>query len=766
MSVKKVILVFKTHFDIGFTQLSREILEYYKSRMMEDVETTCRVTEKMGQQKYVWTMPAWPLLWIRTHSDAQQAARIDALVRNGQLVWHALPYTSHYDFSGIEDAIHGFSYARELSRFYGLPFRRAAKMTDVPGFGWFLPELLAGAGIDFLHLGSNLFAAVPDVPLLFWWEAPSGKRVLTMYNQGYGSSLLPPDSWSLDTWLALMSTNDNTGPQTAGIVQQYVSKIRAKLPDAEIVCGTLDDFRDALFSNDLSSLPVMSCDLADTWIHGVASYPRESALIRRLRGRLMHVEQAAAQCMDPAHRHWAAGEIRQAWDEMAMFSEHTWGLDVKTQLGAIPDYDDFEAFRHSSPKCARMEESWREQTQRAENAARICENLEARLGLAPLPATADQRFLPGSGERVLENDCFRVLYSADTGVVHTVIDLRHGCEILKERNGTGVFFYRYDVYSADELTEFLRAYGRRFTDWGVLDYGRADYPENQHVTRIPKFVGGDCAPHEVRLRYRTAEDEHYGDAAEIIITLSLPAGDAPLRVKVALSGKRATPYVESAALCMPLAAENPAYVLNKTGCVLRPETEIAAGANHVFYAMEHFVAADDGRALLGVVSHDCTLVSFGENGVFRYRRTWQPTDPEFRFCLFNNMWGTNFPQWIEGDMSFEFDILAMDTGDVCKLYREASRLAANPDNRPEPVLPFTLSGPLRVTKLAPLEEGILLRVQNCSSEPCRASVARLGWRMTPADLLGQPLGDAVQDTAECCLGPFGLQTYLCRPISD
>lgn len=35
MQMKKVILVFKTHFDIGFTQLSRDIPEYYKGEMLD-----------------------------------------------------------------------------------------------------------------------------------------------------------------------------------------------------------------------------------------------------------------------------------------------------------------------------------------------------------------------------------------------------------------------------------------------------------------------------------------------------------------------------------------------------------------------------------------------------------------------------------------------------------------------------------------------------------------------------------------------------------
>lgn len=193
MQMKKVILVFKTHFDIGFTQLSRDILEYYKGEMLDRVADTCNGTRDMGDLRYVWTMPSWPLATMRDGVDGARAAMLDDLIARGQVTWHALPYASHYDFSGVEDAVWGLRYAKELSERYHVPLKNAAKMTDVPGYGRFLPELLADAGIRFLHLGCNDFAMPPKVPEIFWWEAPSGKRVLTMYNSGYGTAALPPE---------------------------------------------------------------------------------------------------------------------------------------------------------------------------------------------------------------------------------------------------------------------------------------------------------------------------------------------------------------------------------------------------------------------------------------------------------------------------------------------------------------------------------------------------------------------------------------------
>ena len=46
--IKKVILVFKTHFDIGFTDLSRNVIDDYSASMLDQVLETCEATKDMG----------------------------------------------------------------------------------------------------------------------------------------------------------------------------------------------------------------------------------------------------------------------------------------------------------------------------------------------------------------------------------------------------------------------------------------------------------------------------------------------------------------------------------------------------------------------------------------------------------------------------------------------------------------------------------------------------------------------------------------------
>ena len=68
--VKKIILVFKTHFGIGFTDLASKVIRSYGSDMLREVIRTCNATADMGKLRYVWTMPAWPLWYVCSHCDS------------------------------------------------------------------------------------------------------------------------------------------------------------------------------------------------------------------------------------------------------------------------------------------------------------------------------------------------------------------------------------------------------------------------------------------------------------------------------------------------------------------------------------------------------------------------------------------------------------------------------------------------------------------------------------------------------------------------
>ena len=75
----KIILVFKTHFDIGFTDLASNVIDQYAGSMLEQVIETCKGTQKLGKRNFVWTMPAWPLWHIVNHSEPKLKKELERI---------------------------------------------------------------------------------------------------------------------------------------------------------------------------------------------------------------------------------------------------------------------------------------------------------------------------------------------------------------------------------------------------------------------------------------------------------------------------------------------------------------------------------------------------------------------------------------------------------------------------------------------------------------------------------------------------------------
>ena len=380
MGKKRIYVVFKTHFDIGFTELSEEVIRQYGRKMLPDVIKTCEGTRALGEgRQYIWSMPSWPLKKSIEEGavDEQDRRKACELIREGKIAWLALPFTTHTEYCGLEDLLRGLEISADLSHEYGY-WPLSAKMTDVPGHTWLLPTILAGAGIRFLHLGCNPGCMSPDVPRLFWWEGPDGSRVLTFYSKGcYGTNPVPPEDWPYDAWLALMQTNDNIGPQDSSIVEEIERAVHKELPDAEVRITTLDAFYEDIVHCDLD-IPVISMDLADTWIHGAGTYPRETAENRETRRRIKEAESllTALSVWNGEETNGFSGMVNNVYENLLLFGEHTWGLDVKTHMGGFRHYDK-ESFiaAKDSDIYIKMEKSWEEQRSRADQAAFLADEL-------------------------------------------------------------------------------------------------------------------------------------------------------------------------------------------------------------------------------------------------------------------------------------------------------------------------------------------------------------------------------------------------------
>ena len=77
----KVITVFKTHFDIGYTKLAGEIIKEYGGSMLERAVAVCEETQCRGEtREYKWTMAAWPLYKALQTADPDLRTRAEKLM--------------------------------------------------------------------------------------------------------------------------------------------------------------------------------------------------------------------------------------------------------------------------------------------------------------------------------------------------------------------------------------------------------------------------------------------------------------------------------------------------------------------------------------------------------------------------------------------------------------------------------------------------------------------------------------------------------------
>jgi len=273
--VKKVIVVFKTHLDIGFTALAADVLKNYRERFIPAAIDLAESVNAGGKKRFVWTVGSYLIKHYFDHANEAQSAKLARAIERDDVAWHGLACTAHTELMDAALMRYDLSISQALdARFHKKTM--AAKMTDVPGHTVALVPYLAKAGIEYLHIGVNNSSRVPEVPELFRWKYGEDK-IVVHYADGYGKETVLPSGVALE----FCHAPDNAGPPTPEFLEKAYRALEARYPDAEIGAGTLDDFaREVRSIRDL--LPLVTEEIGDTWIHGVASDPLKVSQYLRL----------------------------------------------------------------------------------------------------------------------------------------------------------------------------------------------------------------------------------------------------------------------------------------------------------------------------------------------------------------------------------------------------------------------------------------------------------------------------------------------------
>ncbi len=661
-AVKRVLVMFKCHFDAGFIDTQYNVVHkrYFEKFFPEAIEIA-RAANAGGKRRYVWTTGSWLLFEYLDQASSADRKTIEDAIRRGDIAWHALPFTwqtEMLDPSMIEGSL---ALSRSLDRRFGTA-TTGAKMTDVPGHTRGIVPPLAKNGVTFLEIGVNGGSTPAELPPIFLWKDPSGASLATMYHHEYGSVARVPGS---DLALATEVRGDNSGPHTAEEIEQIHARLAAQFPHAEIRAASLTEMANAL-APYRANLPVVTGEMGDTWIYGCASDPLKVARYRAIaRLRTEWIAKGAMQVGD-------ATDL-QLLRRLLLEPEHTWGTDTKTWLD-FDHYTPADLARMLETKRYKVVEfSWLEKRQDLRDGiATLPEALreEAALAIAGLPPAwpvVSPKAVAHAPGTPVETEHFLVGIDVTTGAITRLRNKATGREWASAKNPIALLTYQ--TLSQKDYQRFLGAYLITKADWAQKDFGKPNIErfgarsEEWQPAAAEARVEETAEGCRITIALQFKDDEAFasGRAAfprHAFVEMSLPKAEPSIELALSWFGKPATRMPEALWLTFNPMVEDPrAWRLEKSGEWISPFEVVASGNRHMHAVQQGFQFEQDGHRF-AVHPLDAPVVALGERSPLHFSNDPPDLSRGIHSCLFNNAWGTNYIMWYGEDTRARFVVRA------------------------------------------------------------------------------------------------------------
>jgi len=659
--IKRVLVMFKCHLDVGFTDTQAGVMRKYFDVYYPEAMKRAADMRRSGTDRYVWTTGSWLIYEYLEQADAAGRKRMEQALRDGDIAWHALPYswqTEVLDRTMISGAI-GFS--KSLDQRFGRQ-TTGAKMTDVPGHTLGLIGPMAENGVKLLHVGVNSASTPPQVPVLFVWKDAKGASIVVMYqHKGYGGVVVVPGS---DLGIAVAMGDDNTGPHTPAEVSTIYADLRKQFPAAKITATNLSEIANAVDAHR-AKLPVVTDEIGDTWIHGVPSDPIKVARYRevaRLRREWIRKGQ------------WKIGDAADLafLRRFALFGEHTWGVDTKTYL----DHDHYTPkdliAALDKPGYKKMTTSWAEKRRNIDDAVAVLPAAmkeQAQRSLAALkpvePSSAGLK--AWDAKRDLETAHFVIGIDEKTGAIRKLRAKAGGRDWASAQHPLALFSYQ--TFSAEDYAKFLDSYVTSKADWAPQDFGKPNIAKFGAKSRTwtPQLAGcwtetkADGDRLLVKLQINDPASEQSGVVgwpAAMYLEAFLPKSEPVVHLAFSCFRKKANRMPEALWLTFqPDAPEHRNWTLDKSDHSVSPFAVVKGGNRHM-HALASGLAYKDARGEFRIETLDAPVVALSEKSPIYYSEAQPDMAKGIHFSLYNNGWGTNYIQWFGEDVKYRFVLRA------------------------------------------------------------------------------------------------------------
>ena len=634
-NVKKLFVIFKTHLDIGFTDFSSSIYKMYMEKYIPNaLQTARKLRELNSDAKFVWTTGSWLIYkYVKTLSK-EQYAEFSKQVELGDIRWHGLPFTTHTELMDGELFESGLSISKELDRRFGVK-TVACKMTDVPGHTRAIVPYLAKYGMEFLHIGVNPASAVPDVPPLFTWKAPTGESITVMYNGDYGTCSMLGDTGSA---VYFAHAHDNFSPPTAEEICELFVKLKREYPNAQIIASDLNAVAYELRC-EVEKLPVITDEIGDSWIHGVGTDPEKVSQFRSL----LRFRESIND-----------NELRSEFNRrLLLIPEHTWGLDEKTHLGDHNNFskEQFYAVK-TTPPYRKMEDSWEEQRSYLTDAISILPRdiqISAVNDIKSYKRNSVLKSMENTSEvslnSVIDFDKLSLSFDND-GAINF---LKKDGDVYADCSHKFAS-WSYTQLGPDDYKRFFKQYIRSTAEWALEDFDKIGMQNSvkcriDYTPKLEKLLLGRSFVTAI-IKFPKDANEKYG-APQWVETTVVPTNDG-FDLDVAWFNKPANRCAEM--LNLGFGSFDSDLKIRKLGEWIIPD--VVPNGSHNLHSSDYGISYKN----FDIKSFDAPLVSIGKPAVLDFQNIDFDRSKVF-FNLYNNAWGTNFPMWYSEDARFRFSVI-------------------------------------------------------------------------------------------------------------
>lgn len=690
----KIYMTPAAHFDYGYTALQDKAMQVHRENIDRAIDW-CAKYPSFG-----WYLEGSFIAedYMRNGSRPDDFVRLAKEGRIGVLGFFANELTGNCSGEGLG---HTLDYYDQLRHDYGIESKCATE-NDVPTMIGTVPMVLNEHGIRYLSHGTNWVRAgaghqpYPKYP--YYWESPDGSRVLVwkvlgIYAEGLEVSGFDPgmdnmpdvtrrvtrlideysgykDGYPFDAFVLHSAYMDNV--RSTEQLPRVIETWNSTYAYPKLIVARNWEFFEYIESNFAKDIAVVKGDGGVFWEDGVGSSARETAMNRLAERKLVTAEKLASLC-GPDYCNEALGRLSDAWRNVTLYNEHTWGADCSVDL---PDSkktaDQWAVKRSFSQRAAEASDELL-----AESFDKFCTTLsvprDSVVVFNPSSWTRSERVCfdgpdgkrrtlfadsvpplgykefslaqsrldapaPGAGD-TLENRYYKITFDLQTGAISSIYDKEIRRELVD----------RSDYL----LNGYLYAEGGDRKSWNAPGGSKLSLIRQSDARLAKTTMPGrqvmtvECnAPNARRLESQTIL---YDECKRIDFVNHLD--------------KEETRAVEGCYFTFPFAFQDPTVRIEIPDGVIRPNIDQYKDSCKDWFCVQDFLTMSDDKAAVVWCPVDSPLVTLKDiNRGSSYDTLNLDNGMLFAYVM-NNYWFTNYKARQGGDLTFRFSMTSAARAD-------------------------------------------------------------------------------------------------------